>query len=252
MSEVSWFDKMIRDYGPYVDDLWKRIHRIVVFFVIIFIIGFFSAGYIIKYVITSFHLTNVTLVATSPFQFFNLSVDVSLFLALIITVPFLIYNFYSFLRPAVSKSEFRYLLTTLPVSFILFVFGFVYGFFALYLGLKVLAKVNIFYGISNYWDIGIFISQIFITATLLGILFQFPILIYILIKLGIFNRDFLKQKRRFAYAIIVVIVALLPPTDGLSMLIMSVPFVLMYEFIILSTYKKPIKQDQLPLGYEDS
>lgn len=233
-KESKW-QKLLDDYSPYIEDLWRRIYNMAIFFVIFFVVGFFGAGFCIKNLIKIFNLTNVTLVTTSPFQFLNLSVDIGLFVALICTIPFLMFNLYSFLRPAVSKKELRSLLGVLPTSFILFICGFAYGFFGLYLGLKVLARVSIIYGLQNYWDIGLFVSQLFITAMLLGVLFQFPIIMSIIIKLGIITRGFLKQKRRFAYAIITMVVAILPPTDGLSMLIMIIPFILMYEFVILFT-----------------
>jgi sec-independent protein translocase protein TatC len=198
-------------------------------------LGFLEAGWLMKHFISLFALSGVTITVTSPFQFIDLAVSVGLFVAFVFCTPVAIWNFYAFLRPAVSKTEFAALLKTLPVSVFLFFFGFAYGFFALYWGLRGLAEINIAVGLKNYWDIGLFISQLFMTSTLLGILFQFPIIVFILVKLGLVKHEFLKTKRRVVYAGIVIIVSLLPPTDGLSLIIMSVPLVLMYEIIVLIT-----------------
>ena len=227
------FEQIIADYGPYIDDLWSRMYRLAFLFMALFVLGFLQATWLMKHFISLFALSNVTVTVTSPFQFLDLAVDVGLFVAFVFCTPVAIWNFYAFLRPAVSRSEFFTLLRTLPVSLGLFFLGFAYGFFALYWGLRGIAEINIAVGLKNFWDIGIFISQLFMTATLLGILFQFPIVMYILVKLGIVKYRFLKQKRRVVYAGIIIIVSLLPPTDGLSLIIMSVPLALMYEIVLL-------------------
>jgi sec-independent protein translocase protein TatC len=172
---MNKFEQILADYGPYIDDLWSRIYRLAFVFIVLFVLGFLEAGWLMKHFISLFALSDVTITVTSPFQFLDLAVSVGLFVAFVFCTPIAIWNFYAFLRPAVSKTEFSALLKTLPVSLFLFCFGFAYGFFALYWGLRGMAEINIAVGLKNYWDIGLFISQLFMTATLLGILFQFPI-----------------------------------------------------------------------------
>ncbi len=230
---ASGIQKFIHDYGLYLNDIWRRIYYIALFFAAISLIGFFSAGWIIKDFINFFHLANVTIVVTSPFQFLDVSVDIGLFLAMMITTPFAIWNFYNFLRPAVSRSEFRTMLLTLPVSFGLFLVGFAYGFFSLYWALEIMAGVNVSFGLKNLWDIGLFLSQLTVTASLLGVIFQLPIIMIGLMRFGILKRQALIKKRRLAYAIIIIVVSLLPPTDGVSLIVMSLPLVFLYEFAII-------------------
>lgn len=226
-------DKIIKDYGPYLNDIWRRVYHIAIFFIVIFIVGFFGAGHVIRLFIHTFHLKDVVIAVTSPLQFLDISVDIALFLAIFATTPFALYQFYAFLKPAVSHKEFKALFWTLPLSFFLFALGFAYGFFTLYWGLQMLASLNVSFGLQNIWDIGLFLSQLAITAALLGVIFQFPLIMSIFLKFNIITREFLVQKRRIAYAFIVVIVSLLPPTDGVSLLIMSVPLVGLYELTIL-------------------
>ena len=107
----------------------------------------------------------------------------------------------------------------------------------LYFAVNLMAQTNVGLGVANYWDISIFISQMVLTSALLGILFIFPLVITFLIRLGVMTVDFLKSKRRHAIVIIFIIVSLLPPTDGLSLVLMSAPLVLIYEFTILFNRK---------------
>jgi sec-independent protein translocase protein TatC len=115
----------------------------------------------------------------------------------------------------------------------LFVLGFSYGFAIMYYALVILAQINVNIGIQNIWDIGMFLSQIVLTSTLLGVLFQFPIVFTFIIRSGLVEVKFLREKRRIAVLIIFIFTSLLPPTDGLSLIAMALPLVLLYEVTIL-------------------
>ncbi len=230
---ASPIQTLIREYSPYLNDLWRRIYDSAFFFVGMFGIGFFSTGWIIRRLRNLFDLPNVQVVVTSPFQFLDLAVDIGMFVAILATFPLLVWHAYAFLRPALLHSEHRAFLLSVPLSFCLFLSGFAYGFFSLYWGLEMIANLNSSVGLANIWDVGLFLSQLTLTAALMGVLFQFPIVLSALIKLGAFDYRFLIAHRRVAIAATVVIVSLLPPTDGLSLLIMSGPLLGLYELTIL-------------------
>jgi sec-independent protein translocase protein TatC len=122
---------------------------------------------------------------------------------------------------------------SMPLGVLLFLIGFLYGCGMLYYGIKLIAQTNISLGVVNYWDINTFISQIVLTSSLLGLLFIFPLVITFLIRLGIISVNFLRSKRRHAIVVIFIIVSLLPPTDGLSLILMAAPLVLIFEFTVL-------------------
>lgn len=100
-----------------------------------------------------------------------------------------------------------------------------------------LAAINVGLGIANFWNISQFLSQIFITSALLGIVFEFPLLLTLLIKLGIITPKILKDYRRVAYFLMLAMIALLPPTDGISLIAMTLPLVILYEVTILLNNK---------------
>jgi sec-independent protein translocase protein TatC len=235
--------KFIEDYEPYLNDIWRRIYRLSLFFLVVFMIAFFSSGWIVQQFISHFHLNDVTIAVTSPFQLLDLGVDIAMFIAFMLSMPLVLWNIYKFVRPAFSDMEFsviRPLFYVIPMSLFLFVLGFAYGFFSLYIGLQALASLHVLMGLKNIWDIGLFLSQMISTATLLGIIFQFPIVLKLLINFGVVKREFLIEKRRVAYAIIIIGVSVLPPTDGLSLIIMSLPLWFMYELTIFIS--RPIRR----------
>lgn len=235
MEELN---RNIEKFLPFLEDLRHRLYRGVILFVVFFVGGFLSAGIILKRLLQVIHVDQVTIATSSPFQFADIAMDVGFFLAIMVSVPYIIYSFYIFIVPALTRSEKIKLLKSIPLSIGLFIVGFFYGFFILYYALGLLASINISLGIANIWNISQFLSQIFITAALLGLVFEFPLLLTLLIKLGIMTPETLKNKRRIAYFVIFCLTSLLPPTDGLSLIAMSLPLVLLYEVTILLNNKK--------------
>ncbi len=164
--------------------------------------------------------------------------DIGFFLALIVSIPYIIHSFYVFIVPALTRKEKIQLFKSIPLSVGLFCFGFIYGFFILYNALELLATINSSLGIANFWNVSQFLSQMFITAALLGLVFEFPLLLSLCITLGILTPQHLKEYRRAAYFLVVFMTSLLPPTDGISLLAMALPLVLLYEATILFNKKK--------------
>jgi len=234
------FKKNIEKFLPFLEDLQGRLYRGVILFVVFFVGGFLSAGIILKKILKLVHIDKVVIATSSPFQFTNVAMDVGFFFGIIVSVPYIIYSFYTFILPGLTRSEKIKLLKSIPLSIGLFIVGFFYGFFILYYALGLLASINISLGIANFWNISQFLTEMFVTSALLGLVFEFPLLLSLLIKLGITTTQTLKNNRRLAYFLICFLVSLLPPTDGVSLIAMALPLVLLYEGTILLNNKKII------------
>jgi sec-independent protein translocase protein TatC len=233
-GDESPVDAFLAKHGPHLDDLWRRAFRVAAVFTLMFVTGFFAAGPVLAFILRTIVLQGVTLVTTTPFQFIDLSVDVGFFAAFCVVVPYGIWQLCAFVRPAVSPMEYRALLLTLPLSVLLFAVGFAYGIGIMVAGLQALADLTVSIGLSNYWDIGSFLSSAIVTATLLGALFQLPLILTFGLRVGALDTTMLIRYRRSVWAGIFMFVALLPPTDGLSLIVMSLPLILLYELTIIS------------------
>lgn len=236
-------DTYLAEYGTYLEEIKRRLLTIVKIFVAVFISGFFLTGLIVKTLISLLNFKDVSIVITSPFQMIDIAMSTGFFVASVITAPIIVYQIYTFLSPGLLPKEKRLFMLLIPLALALFFIGFAYGFMTLYFGIELIAQVNVKLGVVNYWDIGRFISDIVLTASLLGLIFQFPIVITFLIRIGILDPYFLKKKRRFAFLAIFIFVSLLPPTDGLSLILMAAPMLLIYELTILvnSKYRRGVK-----------
>lgn len=221
-----------------MEDLRQRLYRGVILFVVFFAGGFLSAGAILKKILNLVRIDQVVVATFSPFQFTDIAMDVGFFLAIMVSGPYIIYSLYTFILPALTRSEKIKILKTIPASVGLFIVGFFYGLFILYNALEFLAAINTSLGIANFWNIGQFLSQMLVTSALLGLVFEFPLLLSLIITLGITTPQILKNNRRVAYFLTFCLTALLPPTDGVSLIAMALPLVLLYEGTILLNNKK--------------
>lgn len=223
---------LLQKYGPYLEELRKRIFFSAIFFAFLFVAGFAISPIVIKWFVAFFSSENVSYVVSSPFQTLTLSINIGLCVALTLFLPFLLSQIYTFISPALRRRE-KFLVAGYTLTSIgLFVTGFTYGALILYGTFFTVIHYNSSLGLSNLWDVGTFFSQLVSTSVLLGIVFQFPLILHAAVRSGFITVEFLRQQRRVAIASSVVIVALLPPTDGLSLLVMALPLLGMYEGVL--------------------
>lgn len=240
------FKKNVAKYLPYLEDLRRRLYRGAVVFVLVFLGSFLSSAVILKNILRFFQNDDVVIAASSPLQFTEVAMDIGFFVAIMVSVPYIIYSFYAFASPALTRSERMSIYKSIPICVGLFIVGFIYGFFILYYALGVLAALNASLGIANFWNVSQFLSQMLLTSVLLGMIFELPLLLTLLIKMGILSVQTLKNSRRVAYFIASSLAAILPPTDGVSLLAMALPLVLLYEgTILLNSRTRPIAASQI-------
>ena len=153
---------------------------------------------------------------------------------LILAFPFIIWELWKFIAPALYKKERRAVRTAFLMASGLFYMGVAVGFF-----LVLPACVQFFLNysvndqISNTITIGSYMSMFTSTVLMIGIAFEFPTVIWMLSKMGILTREQLRKGRRFALVLVLVIAAIVTPADPLSMMIVAAPLYLLYEIAIL-------------------
>ncbi len=231
-------NKKFAPYVAYLDELRRRVHRVALFFLLFFVIGFFLTVPLFKFAQPYLPIKDVAIVTTSPFQFLDLSMDTGIFIAIIATLPIIMYHVFSFLKDGLVRREKVIFILLIPLGLLLFLGGCVYGFSTIYYSFGVIAQINLGLGIENYWDISKFLSQIILTSVLLGVVFLFPIVLSLLMRLNMIDAAFLRQHRRHAVLILFIITSLLPPTDGVSLLVMVVPLMLLYELTIFCNRRR--------------
>ena len=168
-------------------------------------------------------------------QFFT-HLSTSFWLGLIIAFPWVIYQLWRFVRPALYENERRHSTRAFFFCSFLFFLGILVAYFIVF------PLTVRFFATYQLSDAGYVPNQIsltsyigtFTTLTLsMGIVFEMPALLYILSKIGIVNKKFLRKYRRHAIVIIAILAAVITPTaDPFTMTIVAVPILLLYEFSI--------------------
>jgi sec-independent protein translocase protein TatC len=169
----------------------------------------------------------------SPTEPFFTTVKLSFYGGILIALPFLLYQVYAFVLPAFSPGERRVVLPMLIAVPFLFIAGTVFAYFVvLPPALSFLLGFN-----NNDFNIQIRASEYygFFVLTLIGVglLFQIPIGVLAVTRLGIVTPQQLSSNRRYAILIIAVVAMLLPGTDPVTMLICMLPLYLLFELSLL-------------------
>lgn len=166
----------------------------------------------------------------------------------IIAFPFILWEFWKFISPALYSNERKYAKLFLLISSLLFFIGVMFGYFVLVpLSINFLANFTISSVVENQIDINSYISLVKTTSLATGLVFELPIIIFFLTYLGLITDAFLKEYRRYAYVLILVVAAVVTPPDVISQMIVTIPLVILYEVSILISKritKRNLKKEQ--------
>ncbi len=166
---------------------------------------------------------------------FNLQFNSSIMIGLILGIPYLLYEIWKFVRPALHEKERRAASGFVFYSSALFLLGVLFGFYIVTpLSVRFLATYKVSDTITNMFSTDSFISSETMLVFVSGIVFQLPIVVYILSSLSILTPAFMRRTRRYATIIILVLAAIITPSpDALTMLVVAMPLFLLYEFSIM-------------------
>lgn len=176
------------------------------------------------------HEKLITFGVTEPF---TTTLTVSAYGAIILALPFVLYQLYAYVLPAFSKQQKKMILPLLLMIPVLFIAGVAFGYF---LVLPAAAKFLLNFNDSQF-NVQVQAKQYysFFSMTLLatGIVFQVPVGILAVTRLGIVKVEQLTKNRRYAYLVCAVVAAALPGVDPISMLLEMAPLVVLYEISIV-------------------
>jgi sec-independent protein translocase protein TatC len=169
----------------------------------------------------------------SPTEPFTTTLTVSAYGAIILALPIILYQLYAFVLPAFSRRERRIILPLLLLIPVLFIAGVVFAYFVVIPAATSFllnfnkSQFNIQVRARDYYS--------FFATTLLavGLVFQVPVAILAVTRLGIITPRQLSKNRRYAYLVAAIVAAALPGVDPISMLLEMVPLILLYELSIV-------------------
>jgi len=220
-------------YPYFISEARKRIIFILCVFGISTFAGFIFYETIIKFVIDILLLQGVNIVFTSPFQFINLAISCGFTSGVVFSFPFIVAQILSFLRPALRGREYKAILWFLPFSLFLFLVGFLFGFLIMKWQIQIFLARSISLGIGNILDISRLLSVVILTSAFMGLGFQFPIVLLLLMRFGVIKHEKLSKARLWIYLGSFIFSILLPPDSILADILLALPLVILFEVTLI-------------------
>ncbi|MFP4023427.1 MAG: twin-arginine translocase subunit TatC [Thiohalospira sp.] len=189
---------------------------------------------------------------SEPFQIINIKmagqftihITISIFAGIIVAFPYIFWEFWSFIKPALYENEMKHSRGAVTTSSLLFLMGVIFGYFVIVpLSIHFLGSYNVSDQVLNQINLKSYIGTVTSVTLAAGVIFELPILIYFLSKAGLVTPDFLRKYRRHAIIIVMIIAAIITPPDIFSLLLVTFPLIILYEVGIVIS-KKVVKKIQ--------
>ncbi len=255
MSTQTANDSAEMTFGEHLDELRKILIRVALVFALLFIVLFTMKGVVLKVVFApitpefptnrlftwlatamgsdalNIHPENVQLFNNKMAGQFMLHIKSSVVGALVVAFPFLIWQLWLFVKPALPphqrKQSIRYVLET-PIWFIL---GLLFGYYVIApLAINFLGNYSVSEEISNIIDVGSYMSTVLGVTFAAALAFQLPLLIRLLATIGIISSQTMRQYRKVAVVALLVFAAIITPPDVVSQILIFIPCYALYEY----------------------
>ena len=255
-AEMSFFD--------HLDELRKVIFRSLVAIIIIACIVYMSSRFIFEEIIFGplsndfitfrlfcehfgmcFESTNIALKTNQLTEAFFVDLKVSFYIGIIASFPYIFYQLWGFVKPGLYDAEQKVTKGVVFVCSMLFFMGVSFGYFILspfaikFLGNYVVASI-----IENEVTLSSYVASMTMFIIPSGIMFQLPLVVYFLAKLGLITPTFMRNYRKHAFVSILILAAILTPPDILTQFMIGVPIYGLYEISIFVAARETKKREK--------
>lgn len=168
-------------------------------------------------------------------QQFLVHMRVALWMGLLIVSPYLLYLLFHFVAPGLYEHERRYAVRAVGGGYVMFVLGVALNYFVIFpLTFRFLGTYQVSSEVPNQIALTSYISMLLMLCFLMGVVFELPVLCWLLAKIGVLKADFMTQYRKHAVVVILIIAAVITPTgDALTLSIVALPIYLLYEVSVM-------------------
>ena len=148
----------------------------------------------------------------------------------IVAFPFVVREFWKFIEPGLYDNERKNARLFIFVSSVLFFLGVLFGYYVITpISINFLGSYRVAEEVKNNIDLSSYIGLLKSSCLASGLIFELPILIYFLTKLGLVTPENLIEYRKFALVLVLILAAVITPPDVISQIIVSIPMIILYE-----------------------
>lgn len=182
----------------------------------------------------TFDQYNIQLISTELSSQFMVHLESSFVLGALLSSPYIIYEIYKFIAPALYENEKKYSNLVCISAYLLFIVGVLMNYYVLFpIAFRFLATYQVADTVVSTITISSYISTFSSLCLTMGLVFQLPVLGFLLAKLGILKSSFMKKYRRHSIIVIMVVAAFITPPDVFTLCLVTIPLYSLYEFTIL-------------------
>lgn len=185
---------------------------------------------------------DLKLIRTQLGEEFFIHLKVAFFLGITLAMPYIIYQVWKFISPGLYDEERKYAKGFVFYSSFLFICGVLFGYFVITpFAVAFLSNYSVGSVVETTSSLTSYVNYMFMFTIPSGILFQLPIVVYFLSKIGVVTPMFLRKFRKHAYIVILILAAMITPPDVVSQILIGIPLYGLYEVSIIISkriYKK--------------
>ena len=243
MSDSSEF----ASFWEHLDELRSRLIRVVVMVVIMAIVAFLFKEWLFEVVLAprssdfvSYRLLGVPsfairLVNTGLTEQFMVHMRVAAYVGLLVSSPYIIYEVFRFVSPGLYDHERHYAVWLVGAAYVMFLLGILLDYFLIFpLTVRFLGTYQVSADVTNMLTLQSYIDTLIGMSFMMGVLFELPVVCWLMGRMGIINGGLMRTYRRHAIVAILVLSAIVTPTtDVFTLLVVSLPIWMLYEVSIL-------------------
>lgn len=172
-------------------------------------------------------------------QQFMVHMKVALWMGLLIVSPYLLYLLFHFVAPGLYAHERRYAIRAVGSGYVMFLLGVALNYFLIFpLTFRFLGTYQVSIDVPNQIALSSYISVLLMLCFLMGVVFELPVLCWLLAKIGVLKPDFMRKYRKHAVVAILIIAAVITPSgDAMTLSMVALPIYALYEISILVVKK---------------
>ena len=185
---------------------------------------------------------SIQLINTGLAEQFLIHMKVALVAGLVCASPYLLYVLFSFVSPALYENERRYSVRITLSAYLMFLLGVLVNYLLVFpLTVRFLGTYQVNNSVANMLTISSYVDTLLMLSLMMGVVFELPVLSWLLAKFGLLRKEWMEAYRRHAFVAILIVAAVITPTsDIFTLLIVSLPIWLLYEcsiFVVGRTNK---------------
>lgn len=176
---------------------------------------------------------HVSLIATDLSSQFMTHITTSVYLGLLAASPYILYELFRFVSPALYENERRYSVRVTCTIYVLFFIGVLMTYFVLFpISFRFLGTYSVAERVHSTITIDSYVTTFLSLTLLMGAVFQLPVIAFFLAKLGVIDADMLSKYRRHAFLLLMLVAAIITPPDVMTLILVTVPLYLLFEVSI--------------------